>query len=200
MAIAKKTPAAPAAASTSAKAPAAAKEVMKKAAEKAAEPVAKAPEPTPAAAPAAETTEDAASLAIADLEAKLSSAAALLKEATAALKTIKKENDRLKKVVAKVERKRANARTTPSGFAKPTKLSDELCAFLGIPAGSELSRTEVTRKINAYVKEHNLNDPANKRIILPDAKLKKLLKVKDTDSVSFFNLQKYLSPCFIKAQ
>lgn len=133
------------------------------------------------------------------LEEKMSQLVSVLKEAQTQLKVVKKEFDRLKKTADKVERKRANARSTPNGFAKPTKISDELCVFLGVPKGTEKSRTEVTREINKYVKAKNLSDPKNKRIIRPDAVLKKLLNSSDKDEVTYFNLQKFLKHHFVKA-
>ena len=133
------------------------------------------------------------------LEEKMTQLVSVLKEAQAQLKVVKKEYERLKKTADKVERKRANARSTPNGFAKPTKISDELCVFLGVAKGTEKSRTEVTREINKYVKAENLSDPKNKRIIRPDATLKKLLNSTDKDEVTYFNLQKFLKHHFIKS-
>jgi chromatin remodeling complex protein RSC6 len=135
---------------------------------------------------------------LAELSGKISAFASLVKETQAALKVLTKEYDRMKKMVEKTERKRANARTSPSGFAKPTKISDEMCAFLGVDKGTEMSRTEVTRRINAYVKANNLNDPANKRIIKPDPKLKKVLATKDDDVISYFSLQRHIKIHFLK--
>lgn len=143
-------------------------------------------------------TADVAS-PLSDLSAKIGVLASAVKEAQSALKVLTKEYERMKKLVEKTERKRANARTQPSGFAKPTKISDEMCDFLDVPRGSEMSRTDVTRKINAYVKQHNLNKPDNKRIILPDPKLKKILGVTGNEEVSFFVLQRYIKNHFIKA-
>jgi chromatin remodeling complex protein RSC6 len=154
----------------------------------------KAAAPAPAAAPATDAVSP-----LADLAAKIGVLASALKEAQNSLKVLTKEYDRMKKLVEKTERKRANARTQPSGFAKPTKISDEMCDFLGVPRGTELSRTDVTRKINAYVKQHNLNKPDNKRIILPDAKLKKILGVTGNEEVSFFVLQRYIKNHFLKS-
>jgi chromatin remodeling complex protein RSC6 len=87
----------------------------------------------------------------------------------------------------------------PSGFAKPTGLSPELCAFLGMPVDTQLARTEVTKKINAYVKEHSLNNPENKKIIVPDAKLGALLSVPNAETLTYFNLQRYMKVHFQKA-
>jgi len=86
----------------------------------------------------------------------------------------------------------------PSGFAKPALISKELCTFLGKPAGTEMARTEVTKHLTSYIKEHNLQDQANKRKIVPDAALKKLLNVKASDELTYFNLQKYMKVHFPK--
>lgn len=121
-----------------------------------------------------------------------------LKETQAKLKTLSKEFEKMKKAVEKTERKRANARTNPNGFAKPTKIVDELCVFCGVAPGSMMSRTDVTRFINSYIKSKDLNKPENKRIIVPDEKLRTLLKLKAGDEVNYFKMQTYISPLFIK--
>ena len=139
-----------------------------------------------------------AASALDDLASKFTALTALFKETQSALKVLSKEYEKMKKTVSKSERKRANARTNPNGFAKPALITDALCDFLAVPKGTEMSRTDVTRKINAYIKEHNLNKPENKRIILPDEKLRKILNVKPTEEVSFFSLQRFLSPLFVK--
>lgn len=105
------------------------------------------------------------------------------------------------KAAAKVnqKRKRKTGNRAPSGFVKPTLISNELAAFLGKPEGTEMARTEVTREINAYIRQHSLQDKENGRKIIPDAKLKGLLKLKKGDELTYFNLQKYMSPHFAKA-
>lgn len=97
------------------------------------------------------------------------------------------------------KRKRKSGNRAPSGFVKPTRISDELSNFLAKPVGSEMARTEVTREINKYIRTNNLQDKANGRKINPDAKLAILLKLKKTDELTYFNLQKYMSPHFAKA-
>ncbi len=94
--------------------------------------------------------------------------------------------------------KRKNTNRQPSGFVKPTKISNELATFLGKPQGTEMARTEVTREINAYIRAQSLQDPANGRRILADAKLRKLLRLGKNDELTYFNLQKYMSPHFAK--
>ncbi len=109
------------------------------------------------------------------------------------LKDSARKNKRRKRVKDPNAPKRA-----PSGFAKPALISSELCSFLGKPKGTEMARTEVTKFLTTYIKEHNLQDQANKRRILPDKKLGKLLGAGKNDEVTYFNLQKYMKVHFPK--
>jgi len=117
------------------------------------------------------------------------------------LKGLEKQAERDLKAAQKSSGKRKNKSTTraPSGFVKPALVSDQLAEFLSRPKGSLVARTEVTREINSYIREHNLQDPKNRRHILPDAKLKKLLALKPTDELTYFNLQRFISHHFQKA-
>lgn len=85
----------------------------------------------------------------------------------------------------------------PSGFAKPGKISDALCQFLGVTSGTEMARTEVTKHLTKYIKAHSLQDEKDKRSINCDAKLSGLLNVQPTDKVTYFNLQRYMKPHFV---
>ena len=98
------------------------------------------------------------------------------------------------KASAKKRRKVGNR--APSGFVKPTVISKELSEFLGKTDGAEMARTEVTREINAYIRNNNLQDKENGRRINPDSKLKSLLKLKKGEELTYFNLQRYMSPHF----
>ena len=179
----------PAAAPTKAAAPAAAK---------AAAPAAAVPAATPAPAVDATEANQPTPGAFDEVTAKVTAAAALLKELQGLLKTLSKEHEKMKKAVEKTERKRANARNNPNGFAKPSKIVDELCDFCSVARGTKMSRTDVTRCINSYIKEKNLNKPENKRIIIPDEKLRTLLKLNVGDEVNYFKVQSFISPLFIK--
>lgn len=122
-----------------------------------------------------------------------------LKDTVALVKTLQKEFVKAQKASTKKTKKVASVSTkprTPSGFAKPTKLSDDLCSFLGVSAGSEMARTEVTRVINEYIKTHSLQDTNDKRTIVPDEKLKSILKIGEGDKLTYFNLQTYIKHHF----
>lgn len=105
---------------------------------------------------------------------------------------VKKEQDKQKKT--KQQRKKTN-----SGFAKPTKISDQLCEFLGIDTGTELARTEVTKYLHEYIKKNSLQVESNKTLIVPDSNLKNLLELEDDVSkeIHFFSLQKYMNKHFV---
>ena len=113
-----------------------------------------------------------------------------------------KRKRRVKKDVADMtpEEKAAwELRRSKNAFLKPRGLSTELCSFMKLPAGSQRSQTEVTKFVSNYVKENSCFDPSNKRRIIPDGVLSRLLKVKDTDTVTYLNLQSFLKVHFLKA-
>ena len=99
------------------------------------------------------------------------------------------------KKVLKATKKEELDETKPkrlSGFAKPTQISEELATFLNIDKNKLIARTEVTKLINNYVKENNLQKPENKREIVMNDELKQLINIPDDVQLSFFNLQKYI--------
>ena len=116
-------------------------------------------------------------------------------------KTLEKSVAREMKIAAKAssKKRRSNVNRKPSGFVKPTKISKELADFLGKDHGVEMARTEVSREINAYILAHKLQDKDNGRIIHPDNKLTKLLKIGKEDELTYFNLQRYMKHHFQKA-
>lgn len=173
---------------------------------KAAAPVASAPvvvEPAPVVEPAAPVAEEVASLQtrLADFGSKIQQIGALHSALKTEYKVLEKTIAREMKQAAKASgaRKRASGNKQPSGFVKPSQISDELIKFLGKEAGTMMSRVEVSKEISAYISANGLKDKSNGRLINADAKLSKLLKLSAADSLNFFNLQKYLKPHFIKA-
>jgi upstream activation factor subunit UAF30 len=154
---------------------------------------------TDAAAPVAATPQETSLFA--GSHSKLQTLVSALASLRSELRGIERQVERELRVARKASEKkrRKNINRQPSGFVKPTLISNELAAFLGKTNGSEMARTEVTREINAYIRDNKLQDKANGRRILPDAKLKKLLKLKDSDELTYFNLQRFMSPHFSKS-
>ena len=130
-----------------------------------------------------------------------------LTEVTSLLATVKQEARALEKRLtrelkaaqkANAKKKAGKGNRSPSGFVKPTLISEELAAFLGKAKGTEMARTEVTREINKYIREQGLQCKENGRKINPDAKLSKILNLSKKDELTYFNLQRYMSPHFAK--
>jgi len=112
-------------------------------------------------------------------------------------KDVRKE---LKSIKKDVKKEKPKTKRAPSGFAKPTKVTKELCEFMNKPEGSEIARTEVTQALVSYIKENNLigNSEDKKNKIIPDEKLKNLLGIQgdDLDDLNYFSIQKYMNKHF----
>ena len=108
---------------------------------------------------------------------------------------VKKENKDMLKQIEKVKGKK---RKNISGFAKPSSISDDLCLFMNKQIGTQVARTEVTRYIINYIKENSLESKENKKIIVPDEKLRKLLQIKIDEELTYFTIQKFMNKHFIK--
>jgi chromatin remodeling complex protein RSC6 len=165
------------------------------------------PTPAPAPTPVVETvpepvkTDDDLSQAYSGCTAKLSLMRQQMSAIILELRTLQKRSERELKAVQKAgnKRKQRHAVRAPSGFVKPTLISDQLAEFLSKPKGSLIARTDVTREINAYIRANKLQDEKNGRKINPDAKLTTLLTLQPTDELTYFNLQRYMSQHFKKA-
>ena len=107
-----------------------------------------------------------------------------------------KEARTMDKVNAK--RNKNKGARAPSGFVKPTAISKDLAKFLNVAADAKMARTDVTKLITAYVKQNKLQAPDNGRKIIPDKKLMALLGCGPKDEVTYFNLQSYMKPHFVK--
>lgn len=175
-----------------------------KVAKESAVPVEVAPVVVPVVAPVDGEVVDAS----VQLTGKISDFGEKLNQLTSLLSSMKNEYKALEKTIsrelkaaqkASQKKKRASGNRAPSGFVKPTLISDELAAFLGKDKGTELARTAVSKEINAYIRSAKLQDPTNGRKINADAKLAKLLKLSKGDELTYFNLQKYMKHHFIKA-
>jgi len=161
------------------------------------------------AAPTAETEDVNIVAQFNALVEQVNTARTALTNIFSSMKKLEKQIPReLKK--AQKGRRRSKAETTtatgepiakkPSVFTIPTQISDALATFLGLAKGTQISRSEVTTRVCKYAKEHNLMDKQN---IKPDAALRKLLGLVETDVLRILNLQKYLSkhyPLSVKAK
>ena len=154
-----------------------------------------------AAAPEVESLEASIIEQSTEFNAKLQQLASLISSLKSEYKGLEKKWQRELKTAQKQssKRKRKSGNRQPSGFVKPTRISDELASFLGKDKGTEMARTAVTRDINAYIRTNKLQDDKNGRKINPDAKLAALLKLKKEDELTYFNLQRYMSPHFAKS-
>jgi len=195
---AKKTAAAAAAPVVAAPAPAPVKVVV----------AAPAPAPVAVAAPAVAAEEVNI---VKDFSALLEEVNTLKVTLTAIVSNMKKLEKQIPRELKKASkgRRRRAATVTEGGepvvkkesvFTKPTPISDALCTFLGVAKGSSLSRSEVTTKVCAYAKSHNLME---KQLIKTDkeggAPLRKLLALTEKDELKILNLQRYLKPHYLKA-
>ena len=165
-------------------------------------------EATPVVENVAVATEDTVEVSDDGLSAAFTEAFSKLQQVTTMLSALKNDFRQLEKRATRelkvankqsAKRRRKSGNRSPSGFVKPTLISNELASFLGKTAGTEMARTEVTREINAYIRKNNLQDKENGRKINPDSNLSKLLKLKDNDELTYFNLQRYMSPHFAKS-
>jgi upstream activation factor subunit UAF30 len=154
-----------------------------------------------AAAPVVKDSIDLVSQRMTEFSAKIQQMMGLFSTVKSDFKTLEKAVAREMKAAQKATaKKRQNSgNRKPSGFVKPARISDELANFLGKETGTEMSRTDVSKEINSYIVKHSLKNVNNGRIIHPDAKLTKLLKVGKDEELTFFNLQKYMKPHFAKA-
>ena len=130
------------------------------------------------------------------------------------LETIQTELTALRtdvKNLAKLIRKLKNAQDDPdgekakkraenNGFNRKQDVTPKLRAFLGLPDGDLISRSEVTKFINKYITEKGLKHPENGRQIILDDTLRDLLAPPADVQVTYLNLQKYLSPHYIKKE
>ncbi len=110
-------------------------------------------------------------------------------------KSVKKQMKGLKKEVSKNKNK---GNRQPSGFARPSKVTKELCTFMNKEEGTEIARTEVTKALVSYIKEHKLENTDNSKIITPDSKLKQLLGIEEGQELTYFTIQKFMNKHFVK--
>jgi chromatin remodeling complex protein RSC6 len=117
-------------------------------------------------------------------------------------KKTKKLNHVIDMVVKKEQKSTSNKskrERKPCGFAVSSKVTPEMCEFMGKENGTLISRIEITKYLNLYIKEQGLENPENKQIIVPDEKLWKILGDEAREEkITHFTIQKYLNKHFVK--
>jgi chromatin remodeling complex protein RSC6 len=110
-------------------------------------------------------------------------------------KNVKKEIKQNKKEIVKKQNK---GNRKPSGFAAASPISKDLCNFMGKDEGTSIARTEVTKFICSYIKQHSLTDSENNKVIKPDKKLQSLLGADPDAVITYFNIQRFMNKHFVK--
>jgi len=131
---------------------------------------------------------------------KLQQIVALVSSTKVIFKALEKVVVREFKISQKASSKKSkrSGNRQPSGFVRPTLISDELALFLGKEIGCEMARTSVSKELNQYIRLNNLQDKDNGRQINADEKLSTLLKLGKDDVLTYFNLQRWMKIHFIK--
>ena len=129
-----------------------------------------------------------------DAKSRKNTGVKFVKSLTKSLRTLKKDTEK----AMKMKRKTNRAKNTTSGFMKPVPISDEMIKFTGWDADAPKSRVDVTKFICNYIKENELQKPEDRRVILPDAKLKKILNHQDGENLTYYSLQKKIQHHFTK--
>jgi len=181
----------------------------------AAAPAAKKAKPTvaaPAAAPvAAAVAEAAAPVESKSVEQEIAALVTLHQnlrdQAVSAIKTLQRLQKRVAKEVKEAGRRRRRSKKEsedgvvkekrPTIFTTPVTLKDELCSFLGKAKGSQMTPADVTRAFSAYVDSHKLKDAEKGHTIHPDAAMRKVLGVKDDETLTYRNIQSFLYKLYL---
>jgi len=155
----------------------------------------------PAVAPAETTTVEQEIAALITLHQQWRDSA------VAAVKTLQRLQKRVAKEVKEAGRRRRRVRREgedgapkekrPTIFTTPVTLKDELSVFLGKPKGSQMTPADVTRAFSAYVDSHKLKDAEKGHTIHPDVAMRKVLGVKEGETLTYRNIQSYLYKLYV---
>jgi chromatin remodeling complex protein RSC6 len=200
--VSKKSDAAPVAAAAPAAAAPAAPAVKK------AKPTVAAPAAAPVAAPVAEAAAAVESKSVEqEIAALVTLHQNLRDQAVSAIKTLQRLQKRVAKEVKEAGRRRRRSKKEnedgavkekrPTIFTTPVTLKDELCSFLGKAKGSQMTPADVTRAFSAYVDSHKLKDAEKGHTIHPDAAMRKVLGVKDDETLTYRNIQSFLYKLYL---
>ncbi len=170
----------------------------------------------PAVAPAAAPVVSAVAEAAAPVETKtveqeiaslIASHQKIRDEAVSNIKTLQRLQKRVAKEVKEAGKRRRRSKKEgedgapkekrPTIFTTPVTLKDELCTFLGKSKGTQMTPADVTRAFSAYVDSHKLKDAEKGHTIHPDAAMRKVLGVKEGETLTYRNIQSYLYKLYV---
>jgi chromatin remodeling complex protein RSC6 len=137
---------------------------------------------------------------LSELSGNVSTLYSTIKSVREQLRTLERQHKRELKYSRKYRRTIAHSsdkeNKKPSGFNKPCQVPTEIVELLKLDPAAEKSRTEITKLIYGYIKEHGLQDPVDKRTINPDNELRKLFKLGKKDQISFYNIQTHIKKVY----
>jgi hypothetical protein len=166
---------------------------------------------TATAAPVATAVVDAVAVEVKSVEQEIAALVTLHQtlrdQAVSAIKTLQRLQKRVAKEVKEAGRRRRRSKKEgedgvvkekrPTIFTTPVTLKDELCSFLGKSKGSQMTPADVTRAFSAYVDSHKLKDAEKGHTIHPDAAMRKVLGVKEEETLTYRNIQSFLYKLYL---
>ena len=175
---------------------------------KKAKPTVAAPAAAPVAAAVAEAAVPVESKSVEqEIAALVTLHQTLRDQAVSAIKTLQRLQKRVAKEVKEAGRRRRRSKKEtedgvvkekrPTIFTTPVTLKDELCGFLGKAKGSQMTPADVTRAFSAYVDSHKLKDAEKGHTIHPDAAMRKVLGVKEEETLTYRNIQSFLYKLYL---
>lgn len=132
-----------------------------------------------------------------DILQNISTVKTSITQLTMQLKNLEKDVKKKMKAFHKINNKPKKSNRKPSGFAEPVQVSKELQSFMKLSDGDKVARTEVTKYLSSYIKQNKLKCHENGRVILPNEELSNLLGAKNDETITFFNLQRFMNKHFI---
>jgi chromatin remodeling complex protein RSC6 len=166
---------------------------------------------TATTAPVATAVVDAVAVEVKSVEQEIAALVTLHQtlrdQAVSAIKTLQRLQKRVAKEVKEAGRRRRRSKKEgedgvvkekrPTIFTTPVTLKDELCSFLGKSKGSQMTPADVTRAFSAYVDSHKLKDAEKGHTIHPDAAMRKVLGVKEDETLTYRNIQSFLYKLYL---
>jgi len=131
-----------------------------------------------------------------DNKTRKSKGVKFLRSVVKRVKTLRADSSR----VMRTRKQSQRPKNTSSGFMKPVQISQEMAKFTGWEPDVPRSRVDVTKYLCQYIRDNDLQNPEDRRIIRPDNQLKTLLKLQGQDTeknpLTYYSLQKSIQHHF----